>query len=576
MLVLVLVFMVSLVTSYDQILEYAETKIYSKYGARKDYFGHAVDVKDGWIVVGAYSSSAFQRDAGAAFSFQSYSTRDSYADENTTGWNEMPYIVGSEVKPHDYFGGSAALDDGTAVVGAYLDENVGLNSGSAYVFIFHNGEWKEQQRLISHNAMAADYFGQSVGIDEDTIVVGAYGQADSGYYRGAAYVFERSHHRWTQTTWLRPVDIQDNHMFGFSVAIFGTSIIVGAYGDSEGTGSNTGSVYLFENVAVVSNFTDFYGDDSKSLSRYWTSTQKLQASDARQYSNFGVSIAGTDIKSSYGSKSTVVVGASTARGAVSGSGAVYLFTSAFSYSDDGDVITKTWSQQTKLYASDGQGDEHFGAAVAIEDNTVVVGAPDDCFYATDAGAVYVFTVGSNSVRRIVGNDTMAYDHFGTDVSINGNIIAIGSEQANGIAPSSGAVYMASAIGAPVKTYKDPTLAIRREKDRFVFIISILPVLLVVIPICVVSFVVYFDRYYARIASVIGARISAGGDVLPLQEYASLHGASSHSSFHGSSSSSRDDIDRSTSALNPKVDYTCVVCIPHSPLLTHDALSVAVD
>ena len=548
------------VLSY-QVLEYTETKLYSKYGARKDYFGHAVGVHNDWVISGAYSSSAFQRDAGSAFSFRRNTTYDANSMKNVTSWKEMPYIIGSNIKPHDYFGGSIAVWRHTVVVGAYLDENVGTNSGTAYVFYYHNGEWKEQQKLSSHNAMAADYFGQSVDIFEDTIVVGAYGQADSGYFRGAAYVFERNSHHWTEVAMLRPMDIQDNHMFGCSAAIFNSTIIIGAYGDPVESGSNTGSAYVFEYVPHPLNDTSYeaflqsYVMKSPSRSGRWTCTQKLVASDARQYSNFGYAVAG-DTRSKYNAaSSTLVIGANTARGAASGTGAAYVFVSSLvyqystSYVDDIDFSPRSWTQQAKLIAVENIGDEHFGSSVAIDQATIVIGAPDDCFHQTDAGAAYVFHGSAGRwemVKRVVGNDTKAHDHFGTNVNIDGDTIVIGSEQADGVTTGTGAVYIIGDIKISAGAAKDQNPLVvqtKREKDRFVFILSLLPILLVVIPIGVVSFVVYFDRYYARIASVIGGRRLDATGGFALEEYASLH----TSSHHGGGKAGRTDLDISVSS-----------------------------
>eukprot|EP00602_Paraphysomonas_sp_CaronLab_P009445 CAMPEP_0185029876 /NCGR_PEP_ID=MMETSP1103-20130426/16477_1 /TAXON_ID=36769 /ORGANISM="Paraphysomonas bandaiensis, Strain Caron Lab Isolate" /LENGTH=511 /DNA_ID=CAMNT_0027564789 /DNA_START=232 /DNA_END=1767 /DNA_ORIENTATION=+ len=460
---------------------------------------------------------------------------------NVTVWKEDAYLLGSEIMPHDYFGGSIALWKNTAIVGAYLDENLGTNSGTAYVFVYHEGMWKEQEKLSPEGAMAADYFGQSVGIYDDTAIIGAYGQADSGYYRGAAYIFARSHRRWSQVAMIRPNDVEDNHMFGFAVEIFNNTVAVGAYGDTS-EGANTGAVYMFEYVVSGANDTEIGS---------WVQTQKLIARDAKQHSNFGIALDLTESMTYYDETYyTLVVGASLAKGVASSSGAAYVFTSA--------VGGSTWSVQAKLFAYDAVGDERFGAAVAVDGDSILVGAPDDCAVGTDSGAAYLYKQSSSSTsnrgrwqfsRKLIGNDTVAYDNFGTSVDIWGSTLVVGSEQANGIELSTGALYVITAYDVEQKVSKKSSI-LATEKDQFVFILNMLPILLVMLPVCVFSSVIYFHRHYKSIAHVISRRITRSE--LPLQEYASMHGSvhSSRTSQHGDDSSVDNSVDVSQHTYKP--------------------------
>ena len=75
-----------------------------------------------------------------------------------------------------------AIDGNTVVVGAYLDDDAGSASGSAYVFRTTDGgaTYGQVAKLTASDAAANDNFGWSVAIAGDTVVVGAWGERE-GY-----------------------------------------------------------------------------------------------------------------------------------------------------------------------------------------------------------------------------------------------------------------------------------------------------------------------------------------------------------------------------------------------------------
>ena len=77
-------------------------------------------------------------------------------------------------------------------MGAYGDDDNGSASGSAYTFYRNQGgtnNWGEVEKIFANDGTASDYFGWSVSIDEDTVIVGAYGDDDNGSTSGSAYVY---------------------------------------------------------------------------------------------------------------------------------------------------------------------------------------------------------------------------------------------------------------------------------------------------------------------------------------------------------------------------------------------------
>ena len=148
---------------------------------------------------------------------------------------------------YDNFGYSVAISGDTIVVGAYGDNNNDkTDSGSAYVFErSENGTWSET-KLVADDAATNDYFGNSVAISGDTIVVGAYGDNNNDKTdSGSAYVFERSENGTWSETKLVADDAATNDYFGNSVAISGGTIVVGSYKDDNNDKTDSGSAYVY-------------------------------------------------------------------------------------------------------------------------------------------------------------------------------------------------------------------------------------------------------------------------------------------------------------------------------------------
>ena len=143
----------------------------------------------------------------------------------------------------DYFGLSVSIDGDTVVIGAYEDDDNGSTSGSAYVFTrvtagdLASG-WTQVAKLTADDGAANDYFGYSVSIDGDTMVIGAHGDDDRGSNSGSAYVFTRVTagdltSGWTQVAKLTADDGAADDRFGYSVSIDGDTVVIGAYADDD-------------------------------------------------------------------------------------------------------------------------------------------------------------------------------------------------------------------------------------------------------------------------------------------------------------------------------------------------------
>jgi FG-GAP repeat len=300
------------------------------------------------------------------------------------------------------FGDSVAISGSTAVVGA---PHTNKNAGAAYVFTRSGTTWTEQARLTPSRVARGDNFGWSVAISGSTAVVGApAGDRDPRHVvRGVAYVFTRSATTWSQRARLAPSNGTRGDQFGNSVAVAGTTAVVSSPYLPAVTG--TGAAYVF----VPSGTT-------------WSQQAELTASDGAAGDQFGNAVAI--------SGSTAVIGAPYNNGAT---GAAYVFTRSGT----------TWTQQAKLTASDHADSDLFGIAVAISGSTAVVGAP---FRHAQTGAAYVFTRSGTTwtqQAKLTASDGAGSDFFGDAVAVSGSTAVVCAPLKDS---SSGAAYVFTRSG----------------------------------------------------------------------------------------------------------------------------------
>ncbi len=293
-------------------------------------------------------------------------------------------LTASDGNINNNFGQGVAIRGDVAVVGAPIKDNY---LGAAYVYLRSGNNWIEHQRLPAGDLTTPSYFGNSVAIDGDTIVVGAYGNGTSG----AVYVYVRSGNNWTLQQKLTPSDSPSRALFGRTIGISGNTIIAGA-ADADNL---KGAAYIF----VRSGTT-------------WTQQQKIFTTEANT-NRFGDSVAI--------SGETVAIGESGDFNPQLGVlGAAYIFVRSGT----------TWIQQQKLFASDGQGGDYFGSSIAIEGDKVVVGSQSNTSVPIEKkGAAYVFVRSGTSwtqSQKLIANDGQSSDHFSSALAINGGKLVIGA------------------------------------------------------------------------------------------------------------------------------------------------------
>ncbi|APR88448.1 Thiamin-phosphate pyrophosphorylase [Minicystis rosea] len=325
-------------------------------------------------------------------------------------WVQQQKVTAPDGAANDYFGRSISMTGDTVVIGAPLDDDNGSNSGSAYVFVRSGSVWTQQQKLTAPDGTADDSFGESVAISGDTVVVSARLDDDKGSNSGSAYVFVRSSGVWTLQQKLTASDGAANDSFGTSVALSGDTAVIGAYADDT-TVVNAGSAYVFVRSAGV-----------------WTQQQQLTASDGAANDGFGYSVAL--------SGDTAVVSATFDDDKGNNSGSAYVFVRS----------SGVWTQQQKLTAPDGTADDRFGFAVAVSGDTALIGAPS---WGTE-GAAYVF-VRSSSIwtqqQRLTASDAQVFDNFGNSVAFLGDTAVIGDYLDDDNGDGSGSAYVFARSGS---------------------------------------------------------------------------------------------------------------------------------
>jgi len=383
------------------------------------------------------------------------------------GQCELQKVFASTKAPQDQFGHAVALSGDAALITSQFSDEVPDDSGSAFLFERVGGVWVETQKLTASDQDMDDRFGHACAIDGDVAVVGARYNADEGYGTGSAYVFEDVAGTWTQTAKLTAGDIQPGTLYGTAVAVSGSIALVGAEVQPGPLGElGSGATYVYERQGGV-----------------WTEAAKLFASDAAVDQRFGASVAvdaataivgarGDDERAPCAGAAYIVVrdagqwieavkllpddlvefdlfgtdvaidGATAVVGAALGDSPSGVDTgSAYVYRRE----PTGWVFDTKLVADDGGPAEFFGSAVAVEDQTILVGAwgvgQDG---ATQQGAVYVYEQVDGAwaqVNKFLAGDAAPLEHFGHAVAIDGGTALIGARlAADAAGDATGAAY----------------------------------------------------------------------------------------------------------------------------------------
>jgi len=421
-------------------LDINNTWVFEQYIAPSDnaagwLFGTSVAIKDGIIAVGAPGANS---GTGAVYTFSSTGST----------WTQAQKLTAA-----DPIGASVAMDNNTLIAGAPLASSFATEAGAAFVFIY-SGTWSLQQKLEASNKQAGDQFGYSVGVDTDTVVVGAPFTDTNGDMSGSAYIFDRVSTTWTETEELTAVDASTNDKYGAQVAMNSASVIISAPGNASYNvytySRSAGLTWNFNTQIGAQNQITYtlaasdagiitggaghllpYTSTSVNPAGGWTQRAEVGASNVLGTASHGTAVATTELYS--------VVGIATSDLNGVDSGAAYVFKK--------DISSGSWAEVAQLLPSDAEVGKLFGYSVDITDydDTIIIGAPGDTDNGVGAGAAYIYAAGAGDTwsltKKIVSATGMAEEAFGTSVSIDTNTAVIGVPGDSTTMSGSGAAHI---------------------------------------------------------------------------------------------------------------------------------------
>ena len=319
---------------------------------------------------------------------------------------------------YDNFGSGMALSGTTLVVGAEHDDEAGTNAGAAYVYELVAGDWIFRQKLWGSDTTDYDRFGSAAVVDGDTLAIAADWDHDAGAQAGSVYVFVRQGGVWVEQAHLTPGDWDPFDHFGYSMALEGDRLVIGAHEPGWSQPStyyeDHGTVYVFERIGSA-----------------WSEAARLRASDGADYDYLGASVAlAGDL---------IVAAAPGNDGPAKNAGAVYVF------SFDG----LQWNQVAKLWPSTAAQNQSFGSDLALAGTTLVVGAKEESPGSPYSGAAYVFEGAGatwSELQRLAPVGLADYDRFGASLAIDADRLVVSAVESDLQGTDLGAAYVYRRFG----------------------------------------------------------------------------------------------------------------------------------
>lgn len=407
-----------------------------------DRFGTAMAMSGSTILVSATQENQDANggnpvvNAGSAF----------FLEQNTGGpgqWGDQQKITLMDYVPDQSFGSSIAMDGDYTVIGCVNDfsddgkQNHAKDAGAVWIFKNINGQWTPLKKLIAPYRNAYARFGYSVAINGSTIAVGAPEQeldasgANPVFQAGAAYIFSKDAggtENWGIVRKLVVPGRAYGDYFGSSIAISGGNLVVGATGEDEDANG--------ANTIEAAGAAYLYSKDAGGANN-WGLVKKIAPADRAYEDLFGDAAA---MEGNY-----MVIGASASDPSNINAGAAYLYGK-----DQGGV--NNWGLIKKLVVPMGAVNDRLGTSVGISGTNIVIGVRNDdedageSNYKMNAGSAYIFgkdAGGANNwgiVKKITATDRNQLAFFGRSVAISGNIIVAGAVGESKNASGTNALY----------------------------------------------------------------------------------------------------------------------------------------
>lgn len=350
-------------------LSFTQTQIFTQ--AAATLFGSSVVINGNNLVVGASGQQGY---TGAIYFYLNNGA--------TTSYTYQSYVAPGTT---EYFGSALAMEGGNVIIGAYGEQS---SQGAVYVYGLTQGYWVQFQRITASDGASRDNFGFSLSLNGNTLAIGAYGKNQTN---GAVYIFTNNGTWSLQNEILAPFPSNSFSRFGYSLALFDSTLVVGAPG-------------------ITGGFVGVYTLSGTSFAL----VQSLNFSVGVTFAQFGFAISFDG--------NTIAVGANQDGGGIYYSGTVFL------YHNVGGV----WVLQTTLQSAIANTNVYFGISVSVSRNILVVG--------TSINLAYIYrNNGSDwSISQLLNSTDPNSQSFGSYVYLNLDTLIIADQNYNN---KSGALYI---------------------------------------------------------------------------------------------------------------------------------------
>lgn len=359
-----------------------------------DELGSAVAVDGPIMAASAFADTSRQGlQIGAVYTYVS--------DDDGKTWQETSKIVPSDFSRFMFFGHRIGISGNELFVTTRTSNGGRDLTGALYVFQTNDGgyNWEETQKLTPNGGDGL-FFGESLSVSEEFVVVGApLASTRTNSLVGQAFVFAKREGKWVQIALLEAKNTKKYSSFGWSVAVYGTTVVVGATGENPEGVFDAGSVYVFK--------TEDQGNT-------WREVQKLTAPDKQKSDWFGYALAMEE--------GILMIGMINNHEPKDREG-VFVFCS----SNNGYV----WRLIQRLRPHDATRGQGFGRAVSLSGKTAVMAAVDDGYYSP--GAAYVYSTCSNNcsswwseTQKLVSPKPSINQQFGHSVSVQHDNLIVGA------------------------------------------------------------------------------------------------------------------------------------------------------
>jgi len=275
-------------------------------------FGAALALRGDVLAVGAPADDTFALDGGAVYVFR----------RSGGSWGEGTVVGSENVAPAVWIGSGVALDDTRMFAGATGESSDVYPRGAVYAYALSGGAYVETQKIYEQEVGPLDFFGDSVAIDGDTLVVGAFGASGSAAGNGLLYVYRQGTEGFALEQVIGASNPSEDAHLGVRVVLRGDLIITGAPDEDSGARGVNGDISVAGRTDSGAGYV-FVRDGTR-----WSQLALIKSMEPGAGDRYGFSVAANDDTIVFGapgeSSGATGVDGDTLDATAQGSGAVYV------------------------------------------------------------------------------------------------------------------------------------------------------------------------------------------------------------------------------------------------------------